>query len=79
MACDENTESDTAKTANDKVVGSPMSGYVHVSEDQANISRIQKQGHSYHCACRQVWGDGECECDMYSKGYDPYAWIKKGT
>ena len=38
---------------------------------------MQEQGHSYHCACRIVWGDGECECNEYEKGYDPYAWIKK--
>ena len=37
---------------------------------------IQEKGHSHHCACRQVWGDGECECDMYTLGYDPYAWMK---
>jgi len=37
------------------------------------LSLIEK-GHSDHCAKRQVWGDGECECDLYKKGYDPYAW-----
>lgn len=21
-------------------------------------------GHSYHCATRRVWGDGECECRL---------------
>ena len=44
--------------------------------DYKEIARIQKEGHSHHCACRQVWGDGECECDLYVKGYDPYAWMK---
>jgi hypothetical protein len=42
------------------------------------IKNLQNQGHPQHCACRQVWGDGECECDLYAKGYDPYAWLKIG-
>ena len=46
------------------------------SEDLAEVDRLQKVGHSHHCACRQVWGDGECECDLYEKGYDPYGWMK---
>ena len=48
----------------------------HSNELEA-IALLQKKGHSHHCACRQVWGDGECECDMYEHGYDPYAWRKK--
>ena len=50
-------------------------------EERDNLKRIieiKEAGHSRHCACRQVWGDGECECDMYAMGYDPYAWIKRG-
>lgn len=46
------------------------------NDDQKRIDELQKQGHSHHCACRQVWGDGECECALYAKGYDPYAWLK---
>jgi len=45
--------------------------------DLKKIDDIISQGHSRHCACRQVWGDGECECDLYKQGYDPYAWMKK--
>lgn len=48
-------------------------------EEKDNLKRIdeiQKEGHSRHCACRQVWGDGECECDLYIMGYDPYKWMK---
>jgi hypothetical protein len=48
-------------------------------EERENLKRIdylKAQGHSEHCACRQVWGDGECECDLYVKGYNPYAWMK---
>lgn len=44
--------------------------------EQEEIDQLQDKGHSYHCACRQVWGDGECECDLYKQGYDPYAWQK---
>lgn len=31
-------------------------------EDKKRIVRYMDQGHTYHCACRQTWGDGECEC-----------------
>jgi hypothetical protein len=48
-------------------------------EEMKQINKLQKQGHSHHCACRQVWGDGECECDLYKQGYDPYKWIKNPT
>jgi len=47
----------------------------HVDE-LAQISTLQQGGHTHHCACRQVWGDGECECNLYEKGYDPYWWMK---
>jgi len=40
------------------------------------IERLRREGHPRHCACRQVWGDGECECDLYRRGYDPYAWME---
>jgi uncharacterized protein YcfJ len=38
------------------------------------ISRYQQllesRGHSYHCASRMVWGDGECECGLLTeRGY----------
>ena len=29
--------------------------------DENKIEELIKNGHSYHCACRMVWGDGECE------------------
>jgi len=45
-------------------------------ENLAEITRLQLKGHTHHCACRQVWGDGECECDLYKKGYDPYRWLR---
>ena len=47
------------------------------AENEANakaIEALQEEGHPYHCACRQVWGDGECECGLYQGKYDPYWW-----
>lgn len=32
-------------------------------EEMQQVNRIQRSGHTHHCACRQVWGDGECECN----------------
>jgi hypothetical protein len=32
------------------------------ADDNKKISDLENNGHSHHCACRQVWGDGECEC-----------------
>jgi hypothetical protein len=46
-------------------------------EQEQGTSLVYKligEGHPYHCAFRQVWGDGECECKAYEKGYEPYAW-----
>jgi len=47
------------------------------AEELKQIDAITEKGHSRHCACRQVWGDGECECDLYKQGYNPYAWAGK--
>lgn len=50
------------------------------TEEAENIKKIDafvNSGHSHHCACRLVWGDGECECSLYNHGYDPYSWTKK--
>lgn len=44
--------------------------------DKKRIEELEKPGHSSHCAARQVWCDGECECGIYRDGYDPYAWFK---
>ena len=30
-------------------------------EDIDRVDALVSQGHTRHCACRQVWGDGECE------------------
>ena len=43
--------------------------------DNKAIKELMNKGHPYHCAFRQLYGDGECECELYKKGYDPYKWI----
>ena len=48
--------------------------WIHTQEAAA-IRELESNGHSFHCACRQLWGDGECECDLYQVGYDPYWWM----
>ena len=45
-------------------------------EDIERIDDLCDKGHTQHCACRQVWGDGECSCEL-EKHYDPYWWIKE--
>lgn len=44
--------------------------------DNMDIQWLTDQGHTLHCAQRQVWGDGECECAFTAAGYDPYKWQK---
>lgn len=63
-------------------------GYINKGEDicgsckadnefnEKAINQLIKEGHPYHCACRQVWGDGVCECHLYHVGYEPYGWLK---
>jgi hypothetical protein len=46
-------------------------------KNEQEIQRIMHKGHSHHCACRQVWGDGECECDLYKLGHNPYQWLQE--
>lgn len=31
-------------------------------KDKEKIAKLRIAGHTHHCAIRQVWGDGECEC-----------------
>jgi hypothetical protein len=40
-------------------------------ESQKLIEGLTDSGHSRHCACRIVWGDGECECKLHI----PPPWI----
>lgn len=35
--------------------------------DYQKIEDIEKEGHTHHCASRQVLGDGECECQGENK------------
>ena len=32
------------------------------AENLEKIKELRMSGHTHHCACRLVWGDGECEC-----------------
>lgn len=32
-------------------------------QEYSSIYNLCSLGHNYNCACRQVWGNGECECD----------------
>lgn len=41
-------------------------------EDDVKIKELIEVGHTRHCACRQVWGDGECECSYKVKGNDSH-------
>ena len=36
-------------------------------EDRIEIARLERDGHTYRCACRIVWGDGQCECKQVEK------------
>lgn len=31
--------------------------------DKEDVLRLQKEGHTFHCAMRILCGDGECECN----------------
>ena len=35
---------------------------IEYRKEQKEVIDLQAEGHSLHCAQRQVWGDGECEC-----------------
>lgn len=43
-------------------------------EEAKAIDALVAAGHPLHCAQRQVWGDGECECPDVAAGYNPDAW-----
>lgn len=41
-----------------------MSEKDQFDKDCIEVDKIRAQGHSMHCACRIVWGDGECTCNQ---------------
>jgi len=45
------------------------------TKDLRMVEELQTQGHTHHCACRQVWGDGECECSMGKHETLPFPWM----
>jgi hypothetical protein len=32
------------------------------ARDDHQLTQLMNAGHTYHCAARQTWGDGTCEC-----------------
>ena len=34
------------------------------ADELTSIDELKTKGHSRHCACRIIWGDGECTCSM---------------
>ena len=40
---------------------------VEKRDDFQKIADLIEQGHGRHCACRIVWGDGECSCRLSSE------------
>ena len=36
-------------------------------ESEFRINKLVKLGHTEHCAARQEWGDGFCECHIDNK------------
>lgn len=36
--------------------------------DAKEIDALIAKGHGRHCACRIVWGDGECTCGLSERG-----------
>lgn len=36
---------------------------IQEAKDYQEVKHLISQGHSRHCACRQMWGDGICTCD----------------
>ena len=39
-------------------------------ENLDKIGQLRLEGHTHHCACRLVWGDGECECQVRTEDLD---------
>lgn len=37
------------------------------AEELKDKQRLEKEGHTAHCASRIVWGDGVCECGKNKK------------
>ena len=60
----------------------PMCGYVPTTaagvmcvdctqrsaRDDHQLTQLMNSGHTYHCAARQTWGDGSCECGVGPHG-----------
>ena len=40
---------------------------MNCKEDKKRIIALLDEGHTYHCAVRIMYGDGECECKRKTK------------
>jgi len=69
--------------------GEDMSGGCEAEEDlcndcgacgKAEVAKLEAEGHTYHCAARQVWADGICECGKagHVPGFISSAIMKEG-
>ena len=56
----EETSEENAKDPN-RLCGSCLSEMGMPTNDE--ILKLQKEGHTFHCAMRILTGDGECECN----------------
>lgn len=45
----------------------PRALWSDVPGDEESIALSVKDGHTYHCAARFLWGDGECECGLLER------------
>jgi len=48
------------------------------AKGEKRIEELKAAGHPPHCAARQVWGDGECECGNGKKYHDREWLTEKG-
>ena len=38
-----------------------------IVEDERELKRLMRDGHSYSCACNILWGNGQCQCEQIKK------------
>lgn len=36
---------------------------MNMPKESEQVASLRTEGHTFHCACRIVFGDGECECE----------------
>lgn len=45
----------------------PRALWSSVPGEEESIALSVIDGHTYHCAARLNWGDGECECGLFER------------